>query len=227
MKFSALFLSVFLISTSILFAQNTKKSAINVIAGPSMPLGEFGNNNNNDDAKAGLAKLGAFLALEYDHQLFDDVYLTGRISGSIHGIDFAYSAPTGSALKMSTTNWKNASLLAGFSYMPKISNKLNFIGRAMLGYQHTSSPEVDINISGYFSGSSKQKSVGASSLGVLLGFGFNYDVASTVGLRLISDYGHANPKFEVSQTSSGVVNRTSTSQNIDLINLGLGISFKL
>lgn len=226
MKFSALSLLILLMSLTASFAQYSKKSAINVLGGTSFPVGDFGNKyTTNPDA--GLAKLGAFLALEYDYPLLKDIYLTGRVGGSIHGIDFAYSAPTGSSLNMTTTNWKNANLFAGFSYMPKITNKLNFIARAMGGYQYTSSPEVKINISGYFNGSSNQASVGSSSFGMLLGLGFDYSVASDIGLRFIADYANANPKFKVSQTSGNVATTSPTAQKIELVNLGVGLSFKL
>lgn len=226
MKLSVLFASILLISAATSFAQNSKKSAMNILAGPSFPVADFGN-KFSDNPKAGLAKLGAFLSIEYDYQLVNDIYVTGRLSGSIHGIDFKYGAPTGSSLNMSTTNWKNANLFAGFSYMPQITNRLNFIARAMGGYQYTNSPEVKINISGSFNGSSTQESAGAGSFGMLFGLGFNYDVASDIGLRIIADYGNANPKFEVSQTSANVVNSAPTSQKIEMVNLGVGISFKL
>jgi len=226
MKLSVLFSAILLIATATSFAQNSKKSAITILAGPSFPIADFGN-KFSDNPKAGLAKLGAFLAIEYDYKLGKDMYATGRLSGSIHGIDFKYNAPTGSSLNMSTTNWKNANLFAGFSYMPQVANKLNFIARAMAGYQHTSSPEVKINISGSFNGSSTQESAGASSFGMLFGLGFNYDAAPDFGLRIIADYGNANPKFEVNQTSGNVVNSAPTSQKIDMLNLGIGISFKL
>jgi opacity protein-like surface antigen len=226
MKLSVLIASILLISTTSLFAQNSKKSAINILAGPSFPIADFGN-KFSDNPKAGLAKLGAFLAVEYDYQLAKDIYLTGRLSGSIHGIDFEYGAPTGSSLNMSTTNWKNANLFAGFSYMPQLTNRLNFIARAIGGYQYTSSPEVKINISGSFNGSSTQESVGASSFGMLFGLGFNYEVTSDIGLRIIADYGNANPKFEVTQSSGNVATSAPSSQKIEMVNLGVGISFKL
>ena len=226
MKFLTLLTSVLFISLTTSFAQNSKKSSINILVGPSLPLGDFAN-KYIDNPNAGLAKTGVFLALEYDYQLSNDIYLTGRVGGDIRGIDFAFGAPTGSSLSMSTTSWKNANLFAGFSYMPKISNKLNFVVRAIGGYQYTSSPEVKINILGYFSGSSTQESVDSSSFGMLLGLGLSYNITSDIGLKTIVDYGHANPKFEVSHVSSGIVNRASTSQSIDLINIGIGISFKL
>lgn len=66
MKLSVLIASILLISTTSLFAQNSKKSAINILAGPSFPIADFGNKFSNNP-KAGLEKLGAFLAVEYDY----------------------------------------------------------------------------------------------------------------------------------------------------------------
>ena len=226
MKFSALFASILLVSCMTSFAQDSKKSSFNILMGPSLPISDFGDKDISDP-NAGLAKTGAFLALEYDHRLLNKIYFTGRLSGSINGVDFAYSAPTGSALKMSMTNWKNANVFVGFSYIHHISTRFKLIARTLGGLQYTRSPEVKIAISGVFNGNSTQESAGATSLGVLLGVGFNYNISQNLGLRLIADYGAAKPTFDIKASGSGISNELSSSQNVNLINLGIGMSFKL
>ncbi len=226
MKFSALFASLLLMSCVASFAQDSKKSSFNILIGPSLPVSDFGDKDISDPS-AGLAKTGAFLAFEYDHRLLKNIYLTGRLSGSINGVDFAYNAPTGSSLKMSMTNWKNANVFIGFSYIHHISTRFNLIARTLGGLQYTSSPEVKIAISGAFNGNSTQESAGATSLGVLLGVGFNYHISQNFGLRLIADYGAAKPTFDIKASGSGISNELSSTQNVNLINLGIGMSFKL
>jgi len=226
MKFSALFVSLLLVSYLTSFAQESKKSAINILVGPSFPIGDFGDKNISNP-NAGLAKIGGFLAVEYDHRLLKNIYFTSRLSGGINGVDFAYSTPTGSTLRMSMTNWKNVNALVGFSYMHRIGNGFNFMARTLGGLQYTSSPEVKIAISGAFNGNSTQESVSSTAFGILLGLGLNYNISQNLGLRLVADYGAAKPTFDVKQSSSGISNEASSTQSISLINLGVGMSFTL
>lgn len=226
MKFSALFVSLLLVSYVTLFAQGSKTSAINILAGPSLPVGDFGDKNFSNP-NAGLAKIGGFLAVEYDHKLLNNIYFTSRLSGGINGVDFAYSAPTGSTLRMSMTSWKNVNAFVGFSYMHRIGNGFNFMARTLGGLQYTSSPEVKIAISGAFNGNSTQESASSTSFGILLGLGFHYNISQNLGLRFIADYGAAKPTFDVKQSGGGISYEVSGSQNISLINLGVGMSFTL
>lgn len=216
---------------------NYTKSSVFIGLGPSIPIGDFGIKNANDE-KAGLAAVGFQLDLGYQYKFSKYVGAIAMLKGRIHGLAkeaLNYSLPTGSggSLSVDATTWKTGAVLAGLTqYIPLIKNDLFTIEfREAAGLQITASPEVDakFNIPGVESVNANQPSESATSFAYVLGLGFHYQLNSHLGLKIYGDFNNSNVKFEdisVLIGSSTPVVRPNT-QKTGTIDVGVGLTIGL
>jgi hypothetical protein len=111
-----------------------------------------------------------------------------------------------------------------------ISPKASFEPRAMIGFVNAVSP--NITITGSANGSSiwvKQGTSSAFTFSYLLGAGFKFDLGQKFYLLTNLDYLGSNPEFSnIDITASdGSRSKSTVSQPMGTLNLGLGVALKI
>lgn len=226
----SLFLSLIVFASFSVYAQNFKKeSSITIAVGPSFPIGEFANKNLYDD-KAGLASVGGFASLAYEHRFSKFFGVVASASGRIHGVDKnalqTYALPTGSgsSLSLRTSTWRFLRVVVGLSQTIPIAKKemLSLEIRELIGIQFSNSPEIQTLgfIPGIGSINNVEGSQSANSLAYGLGIGLNYKVSNNLKLKMFGDYQGASPKFTYVNTTA----IKDIYQETGVVNVGIGLA---
>ncbi|MFM7217938.1 MAG: hypothetical protein ACKO1U_07975 [Bacteroidota bacterium] len=221
-NFARLFLIALLMTSSA--AKSESPISVNLKAGPTFPVGEYGAGPEN--AEAGLAVTGASFSLGMGYDLNSNYRLT---------LDFQYRTnPTDEqAIKdwaqsqYPTINWnihtgayKMEGVVVGFSsYFPE-RTKLILGMKVGIGVFNFSSPEFDISassgeINSAMSQGSDKSVSGAFSLEAEVGYRFNKQHS----ISITPEYFVANPEFQSEDPITG--ENSSYNQSITTFGLNL------
>lgn len=215
-------------------AQEKRSSFLTLTTGPSFPTGDFANKDLSNEA--GQANTGAFLDLSYGYKLSEYAGLITGLRGRINGVDFsAFSLPSGTQSRASieSTVWKSAAFTLGLFQQLPLNNSKRFLFemKGLAGVQRISSPEIEayVSIPGMGSGSNKQESYTATSFVYLFGTALTYNFNSSIGLKFSLDYTGSKPEFKKVDAfdSNGNKVKVSARQNIDVLDLGIGLVIPL
>lgn len=229
-------LSLFFILTLALqvHAQHNK-GYIGFTIGPSMPLSEFGSKDENND-DAGWANTGAVTEIMFAYKLGGGNFgITALLRGQAHPLD-EDAIENAYTKQFQGINWRVESdvwtlgglMVGGFGSFP-ISEKASFDARALIGLMNATSPEIKVN--GSVSGGSawiKQSRKEASSLSLLFGAGFKFDLSSRLCFLTNFDILQSVQEFNniETTTSFGTRETNTRKQNMASFNLGLGLAYK-
>ncbi len=214
-------------------AQTASKSSIDIMVGPSFPVGEFGNKDLSN-SNSGLAKMGGFVDINYNYQFAKHFGAIASVQGRIFGVDekalsnYGIPAGTGASLSIETGVWKMANVMVGFFQVVPFNKEetLNLEISALGGYQSTSSPKLNVRVTvpGMGSFQNTQESETAGAFAYSIGAALKYNLSNHLSLKLRGDYLGAKPKFWVTSYPADAPVATQVGQNIGTLNLGVGLS---
>jgi hypothetical protein len=225
----------FLFSVLLLCILNTsaqRKGFLSLSVGPSLPLGDYGSVNMNNDKAAfattghnidlgyattlgkniGIAVMYRYQANPFDEEAFETI---------LDDIDPSYK------WTMDCEDWTSASLMLGlYGSFPIDSSHVSFEMKAMFGYYSSTYPGY--KLSAFYNGDTywiRQDNQSAGTLGYLIGAGFKFNVGERVCILLNADYSAADLEFErVTATSNIGLSGTGTiDQKIQTFNVTLGV----
>ena len=189
-----------------------------ITAGPSFPVGDFGDNDFVSNGKAGLAKTGYAINLNYAYHI-NPVFAVA-INGSYghYGVD---GISVGDGTRLSIDPWQYYGIMAGPMVTTKIAEKTYADFNLLSGAAFASFAKFSYN------GTDLIKQDWSTTVPIKLAadirLGFSKSSYFLVGV----DYLYMNPKFTVSGVSEGESLRGSGKQKITMfgINAGVGFSF--
>ena len=192
-------------SVSLIRAQNGL--VISLEAGPTFPIGNFGQENEGEDgyAKSGWAGSGSAA-----YQINENIrvgakggFLTNGVQEN--AIDFVDNSP-----------WESAVILGQVTFSQPLSSNLFLELEGGAGLIQTKFPDATISIGGF---NLTRNGETGRGLAWQLGGGFRYDLSRDFAFRLSGNYLNGKPGFD-----DGGERYT---QDIGLINLNWGILFML
>lgn len=203
------------------FAQETKvpvkkNNFLSISAGPTMPLDNFASNDIVNNEKAGLAKTGFTMNLQYTHT-WNKLGIVSQLFYNQYGIDdIAIDDHT-----ISPDHWKLFGLMAGPTFMTPISKNQKFIidFRAMLGPVTVNSPQFT------FQGAPVISQQTNTTFGFALGAGAKYLFAEKFYGQFGLDYMDMTPEFNISSDGVTTPSGEKYSQHITAMNFHFGIGY--
>lgn len=148
-KIFLLFGLVFL--SLIAFSQEARKGHIGIALGPSIPLGDFGDSEfNNEDA--GYAKTGMHLNFNFNYKFNENLGVAALWTGNAHAIDaekmieLFWTLDPSLTWKLETEAWSSGSLMGGllvsFPY-----TKFDFDMKGLVGFAVATIPNINVTAS--------------------------------------------------------------------------------
>ena len=214
-------------------AQDGERFSIGVSAGTGIPVGLWGKKDIENGKATGFTQRGKAYNLSLTYKLGKGNYgLTSLIGRQINTVDTkayadAYSRINeGGDYKVESDDWRvNQFMLGGFVTKP-LSQKLDIDLRVLAGVVHAGRPATDI-FDGDFNYSTSTGTY-STSFAYTLGTGIKYHIGKRLDLLVNVDYLNAKPEFDVDTGVNGDSSGNSIfSQNINSINLSVGIAVKL
>ncbi len=207
------------------------KGYIGFDLGGSLPMGNLASKSpTNDDA--GYASGGAVFDITFAYRLGGHFGIAGLLRGTAHQVDAQAMADdmvngTGQVLKLEAGTWGLGALMAGGYGTWSISERTSFEAKALLGFGQASSPTLKLS-----SGSwtiADQDAGSASVLTYAIGAGLRFNVGRRLCLLTGVDYmGSDRAKFkDVRVDANGTVERTSFEQPYSMLNIAVGLGFRL
>lgn len=213
---------------------------VSMSIGPSIPLGNFGDNNlNNSDA--GFANTGSKVELNGGLNMVKSVDVAIKLFYSVNSYDFSSLTKKLSTDYPGTTwnttgrSWEIYGVLIGVSYSHPLRDK--FIGdfKFLSGFMKTSTPSMQITGSNGSSITENEKS--ATSFVYSLSAGGHYPLGRLIDFVGSLEYISSTPSFENVNTISSFPNKSITGtttnsitnsmkQRISLLALNFGFRVK-
>lgn len=239
MKKNIMLTGISIFIASIVFGQITedRRGYIGVSVGPSIPIGGFASQNTNN-SKAGLATTGAIFDVSFAYKLKKNWGLAALLRGQYNPInvkpvaDQANSQMPGARAYVNGDGWSSGGLMGGVYSAYPLNQKATVIFefKTLVGFMNTTSPQMDMTISSSEgSGWVKQHSATATSFSYLFNAGMRFNAGKRIAFILNADYCDYTPSFKNVQTTSsiGAHDSNTLQQNIQTINIGAGIAFRL
>ena len=235
MKKVLLFAFSFLTISSSLYGQE-RKGFIGLSTGPSIAIGDLSSKDLSNPS-AGFADNGLQFDITFGYQFEESKFgVIGLLRGQANTIDngalsseFYKQFQPGVSLSVTGDAWAlGGFLFGGFGSFP-ITEKANFIPKAMIGFLNSNSPEIDLTVyyPSYVYVNTHRAS--ASAFSYLIGAGFNYELGDKWYLMADIDFLGSNPEFRdvLTTTSNGNVIYDTYKQSIATINFSLGIALRI
>jgi hypothetical protein len=215
------------------FSQETRKGLIGISLGPSIPLGDYAD-NDGDNEDAGFAMTGLHLNLNFNYKFNENLGFAALWTGNAHPIDvdemvdLFWSIDPSLNWEVETEAWSSGSLMGGllvsFPY-----DKVDFDIKGLIGYSSSTIPNIDVTASdGSTAVNIKQNEAVAMAFAVNLGAGLRYNVSDKIALTINMDYFSTKPEFEVATTSNfGYSSNDDFKQTINMLNISFGIGYIL
>jgi len=228
-----IFLLGLVILVSAAFTQETRKGLIGIAIGPSIPLGDFGDSEfNNEDA--GYAKTGMHLNFNFSYKFNENLGIAALWTGNAHAIDaesmieLFWATDQSLNWELETEAWSSGSLMGGLLVSFPF-NKIDFDIKGLIGFSSSTIPNIIVNASdGFNTVEIKQNEADAMALAINLGAGFRYNVSEKMALTLNMDYFTTKPEFEVATTSDfGFSSNDKIKQAMNMLNFSFGIGYRL
>jgi len=218
-------------------AQNNK-GYIGISLGPSVPLGDLGSQDVDNEA-AGWATTGAVFDLSFATKLGAGNFgISAMLRGQANPTDaqaladeFANQYP-GILWTVESDAWSIGGLMfGGYSSIP-ISDNFFWDSRVMIGFLGANSPMIKVTGSNLIASATvTQESAGAVAFAFQIGTGFKLDLGSRFALTTTIDFLSANPEFADVKTTlndGGFITESydTFSQNLTTFNWTGGIAFR-
>lgn len=216
-----LFLFVALLVSGAMMAQGSKgkmttKSFLAFHGGPSFPVGDFGSTNQNND-KAGFAKVGFNLGLNYGHLFNKNVGITGAAFYNRYNLDKTIVADLLPGTNLD--HWQFYGLAVGPMLTHEISGKVAADIRIMGGVGNANTPRFT------YEGNLVVKGDWKAAFLFQGGLDLRFNAGKKVVVFTNADYIGLQPEFIIEDVDGAVIDRRH--QTISVINLtgGVGIKF--
>lgn len=209
--------------------------------GPTIPIGEFGEIDINDE-KAGLAKTGIQLNANLQYLFTESFYLLIEGGYSSNAIDedellipVRNSLPSFVRVSATSKNWNGKTLNAAVGTRTAIDAKTYFLTKFGLGLQSMSYPSSTITVTdGSTTIIGSESSSTSNSLNFTLGASIVAEINNTTFFNIGLDYLRAAHEFKniavntsVNGASAAPTEFFDYDQNIEMIGVTIGLSFKI
>jgi len=207
-----------------------RKGYLGVYFGPSFPIGNFGDNDFNND-EAGFAARGVqYAVMEFGVKFVPNFGIAASIRGSSIPMDVQYLADQyaleyGGQFTVESSRWGFGGLHVGPVFSFPIG-KLEIDLRLMTGLMFAVSPELTVtqNTTGQ---SDNQNSEVGTSLALSLGIGLKYHISDRFTILAVAEYQRARPTFIIEQYPGNNYQSTTVYQNVSSISPMLGIGLRI
>jgi hypothetical protein len=206
---------------------------ISLSAGPSIPLGDFADNNIKN-SNAGFANVGSKLELNAGFKLVKSVDLAFKLFYSANGYDASTLTRKlemeNPGTKWTTTgrSWDIYGGLVGLSYSYPLTKKFVSDYKIQTGIMQTSIPQM--KVTGSNGSVITEDSESASSVVYLISIGGHYPVLRLVDLVGNLEYLGSSPSFDNIKNTSNLPGYSNTTksfkQNISLLSINFGFRVK-
>lgn len=220
------------LTLNFVFAQG--KSVFSLSFGPSIPLGEFGS-KDIDNQYAGFAKTGLMVEFSYNQKLGKYFGITFINRSQSHFMDaqalsdaYAQLFP-GLGNSVESAYWSNSTLMLGASSSIPITKTISFESRLMFGFATAKSPDMFVHFGNNVNKAwVHQNDVTSFALTSLIGAGFKFDVTKSFSLLLNVDVQGLKPEFRdvVATNSDGLYMKDTYSQKMNTLNIGFGLGYR-
>jgi len=196
----------------------TTKSFLAFHGGPSFTVGDFGSRNQNND-KAGFAKTGFNMNLNYGYQFARNAGLTGTAFYSRYNLDKA-ALESGTLPGVNADHWQLQGLAAGPMLTHHLTPDVVADLRVMGGVAHANLPKGTFDGTVVTSGDWKWTFVFQGGLDLRFNISGNMFILTNV------DYMWMQPEFKSDFSPLIGGGTTRFHQTISVVNLTGGIGFK-
>ncbi len=245
--FFFLFISLQLFSQSrepgeeIFSPTNTEKqSKLSLRLGAGIPQGNYGD-DNLDNLDAGLANTGILFEADFFQELSESIYFSLMARFQVNELNpepladaLAFQVPPSVNIEVETRPYKLNNFMTGIGTVSRIDYNSALISRFLIGVTSMAYPTLEARLSDNTTTLVERiSSVNTTTFSYLVGIGLQFDLDAKTSLLIMGDYFGANPEFEnvpFSEELNGTVTSVgvqNVEQEIRLINLSIGVSFKL
>jgi hypothetical protein len=226
----------------ILFALNVKaqekqKSLLSIHLGVALPVGVYSSTDQND-REAGYAQSGFSGSLKFTKMLSEKFGICIATHSEINSLNTSAlqtqvqeQAPGGVYVSVSGDSWSTGSLLFGGDFQTplSVSSKSVFDVSLMLGYMGTTSPAINIALSGLGTGYINYPAQHAGAFALAVGAGFYLSVSDKISIPITIDYLSGTPHFSsyTAYSSAGPFINDAYDQPVSNFNLMTGIVIQL
>ncbi|MFT6166098.1 MAG: hypothetical protein ACJAV5_001283 [Vicingaceae bacterium] len=209
--------------------------------GPTIPIGEFGEIDVNNE-KAGLAKAGIQLNANLQYLFTESFYLLIEGGYSSNPVDedelllpLTNAVPAFVRVSATSKNWNGKTLNAAVGTRTAIDAKTYFLTKFGLGVQNLSAPSFTITLTdGRTTEILSQSSSTTNSLNFIVGASIVAEINQTTFFNIGIDYLRAAHEFKniavnysINGASSGPTEFFEYDQNVEMIGITIGLSFKI
>ncbi|MBX3238814.1 MAG: hypothetical protein KIT80_08540 [Chitinophagaceae bacterium] len=239
MKKNLTLTGILMLFIAVAFGQVTedRRGYIGISVGSSMPIGNFASKNANA-SKAGLATTGAIFDVSFAYKLKKNFGLAALLRGQYNPVDVQPLADRmnrefpGVRTYANGDGWSSGGFMGGVYSSSPLNQKATavFELKTLVGFMNTTSPQIDMNASSS-EGSIwiRQNSATATSFSYLIGAGMRFNAGKRIAFILNADYLNYTPNFKnlKTTTSMGSSENSNATQEIQTLNIGVGIAFRL
>jgi hypothetical protein len=226
---------IMLLLTVFSYAQDDRKGYVSWTPGLSIPVGDFGNKDLDND-NAGLAKLGFSSALTFAHTIGDHPWgyafsiSIASYALDVEGLEKELEFVTGGNWSVKSDKWNPVGFYAGAFRATPLGDKLFFDAKLLVGAVMVDFPTLNASTTG-----GSVKVVGkefALGLGYIIGGAFRYNVSEKFALMFHVDYnGTSSMKWDtqtLSQPAGSIGSTSDEAENkISAVNIGIGIAYRV
>jgi len=223
-----LLMTLVLLVSGAMLAQGSKqtgimKSTLAFHAGPSFPMGDF-KDNNIDNEEAGFAKTGFTIDLNYGYQFHKNAGIGAAVffnqyNATDETFDFTVGERNGELITLSMDNWKLYGITAGPMLTFDLGKNIMTDLRLMGGVANAKTPKISYEGETMVKAEWNFAPVLQGGLDLRIGTGKNMFIFTNV------DYMYMKPEFQLEDYEGNELDKVK--QKISVLNLtgGIGIKF--
>lgn len=215
-------------------AQEDRKGHLGISIGPSIPLGDYADNDIGN-ADAGYADIGLHLNFNFYYKLDEKIGISALWSGTANPIDVNEKVKTTVSVEpdagrtLEADPWVYDAVMVGPFY--SFSNeKVEMDLRGLIGFSFSTIPQNEIVLfeGGIATKNYKQNEADATSFAYNLGIGLRYLASEKIVVTTNLDYFSTQAEFNVATTSNfGLSSNNKVEQSIKALNVTFGIGYRL
>lgn len=184
---------------------------IAISAGPAFPVGDFAAKDVATNTEAGLAKTGINMNLQFRYRIQAMFGLGVSAGYAKHNLDVS------SLQGMQADHWQYYSFLAGPYISTRVTDKISFDLKSLIGVASVNAPKFSYNESILWD--EQWKTTFALQVGGNLRFNFSRNWCLLTSL----DYNYMKPTLDIPDDGSGT---TTASQKMSNVTLNAGIGYR-
>lgn len=200
------------------------KFHVEIMGGPSVPVGQFGSTNYSSSKDAGLAKVGYNVNVNGAYQIFKYFGVGSTLFFANYYVDQSsvnkfLNGSASSSTTGSTDHWRYYGIAAGPVGIIPIRHNLFIDIKTLIGISHANMPTAKIDLSGSTSINSTSDNW-SDAFTVKLGGGIRYNLINSICLVGNIDFDYLKPTWKISDASNLTQNITALDFNV-----GIGKTF--